>query len=369
MRRRPSAWLCLVLQCIGILAQENFVIKGPGLQAREAGLQAASEGRFAEAVPFLRRAIQSPPTTSAAEKQRVAVDHNALGGALKALDRPDEAALAFQRAISTLETLEDGVGLKDLAVVVNNLGSVHADKGRVSEAESLYKRALQLASGVSPGDEDEDEGGDDSVNVIGADALNNLADLRHGAGRLDEARELHERALAIRERALGPNNHALAGSLNNVAVLLMDLKKHDEALPLLKRAAVITGHTSGRGHPEHATALSNLAGVLLQLQRPAEALPHLKRALEVNKVALGEEHSSTKATADSLRACEAALQVRAASPVAGSANEDGERKRKRKSKAKASKSRSRMRVKSQDLQEQALGALGEQLAASLSPDT
>ena len=39
---------------------ESFVLKGAGAQAREDGLLAASEGRFADAVPLLQRAVEAP---------------------------------------------------------------------------------------------------------------------------------------------------------------------------------------------------------------------------------------------------------------------------------------------------------------------
>ena len=50
--------------------------------------------------------------------------------------------------------------------------------------------------------------------------LNNLARLLEYQGDLAAARPLFERALAIREKALGPEHPDTAGSLNNLACLL-----------------------------------------------------------------------------------------------------------------------------------------------------
>ena len=67
-----------------------------------------------------------------------------------------------------------------------------------------------------------------------ADALNNLADLRHSQGDLEEAERLYADALARREAALGAEHPETAASVNNLAVLLLELRRHREALPLLR---------------------------------------------------------------------------------------------------------------------------------------
>ncbi len=50
-------------------------------------------------------------------------------------------------------------------------------------------------------------------------SLNNLADLYQKQGRYADAEPLYKRALAIREKALGPNHPDVASSLNNLAEL------------------------------------------------------------------------------------------------------------------------------------------------------
>ncbi len=50
-------------------------------------------------------------------------------------------------------------------------------------------------------------------------SLTNLAILYQTQGRYAEAEPLHRRALAIREKALGPDHPDVAASLNNLASL------------------------------------------------------------------------------------------------------------------------------------------------------
>ena len=55
-----------------------------------------------------------------------------------------------------------------------------------------------------------------------AASLNTLAALLQEQGALAAARPLYERALAIREKVLGPEHPDTATSLNNLAALLQD---------------------------------------------------------------------------------------------------------------------------------------------------
>ena len=64
-----------------------------------------------------------------------------------------------------------------------------------------------------------------------------------------EARPLHERALAVYEKALGPDHPNVAMGLNNLAATLSDLGRHAEALALQERALRIHETAYGPDHP------------------------------------------------------------------------------------------------------------------------
>lgn len=237
----------------------TMLIKGAAVLAQEEGMAHMAEGRFADAIKPLERAAHAPPLTSAGERLNAATVHNALGGAYKNMARLDEAVASFERALSALSPLTIGAAQADAddaraarleaAAVTNNLGSVHAEAKRDAEAAAMYDAALEAFDAEAARDEQPDP--------RNADALNNLADLRHGAGRMEEARVLHERALRIREEAFGATHPHLAGSLNNLAVLHMDERRPADALPLLKRAASITRQSAA---PPLGTALHPAPG-------------------------------------------------------------------------------------------------------------
>ncbi len=66
-----------------------------------------------------------------------------------------------------------------------------------------------------------------------------------------------------------------------------------EAEPLLQRALAIREAALGAEHPDTATSLNNLAGLYQDLGRPGEAEPLMQRALAIREAALGADHPST----------------------------------------------------------------------------
>ncbi len=68
------------------------------------------------------------------------------------------------------------------------------------------------------------------------------------------ARPLYKRALAIRERALGPDHPDTAQSLNNLGMLLQAMGDIPAARPYLERAL-------GPGHPDTQRSRQSLAAI------------------------------------------------------------------------------------------------------------
>jgi CHAT domain-containing protein/Tfp pilus assembly protein PilF len=166
-----------------------------------------------------------------------------------------------------------------VATSLNNLAVLYRSQGRYTEAEPLYKQALELTKRTL---------GENHSDV--ASSLNNLAVLYQYQGRYTEAEPLYKQALELRKRTLGENHPDVARSFNNLAVLYQSQGRYTEAEPLYKQALELTKRTLGENHPDVATSLDNLA-VLYQYQgRYTEAEPLYKQALELRKRTLGENH-------------------------------------------------------------------------------
>ena len=76
-----------------------------------------------------------------------------------------------------------------------------------------------------------------------------------GPGDLAGARRLCERALAICEKALGPEHPDTATNLNSLALLLQAQGDLAGARPLCERALAIREKALGPKHPDTATSV------------------------------------------------------------------------------------------------------------------
>ena len=70
-------------------------------------------------------------------------------------------------------------------------------------------------------------------------SLNNLAVLYKIQGRFADAEPLYKRALAIKEKAFGPDHPDVAISLSNLAELYRVQGRYADAAPLNQRALAI----------------------------------------------------------------------------------------------------------------------------------
>ncbi len=157
-------------------------------------------------------------------------------------------------------------GQESLWKKYNVQGSEAFQQARYAKAKKLYLAALQEA---------EKFGEQDPRLAI---SLNNLAALYDTRGKYVRAELLYRRALAIREKVLGPEHLDVATSLNNLAALYLGQGKYAEAEPLYQRALAIKEKTLGPEDPEVALILGNYATLLRVLNRRAEAKKMKARA-------------------------------------------------------------------------------------------
>ncbi len=139
-----------------------------------------------------------------------------------------------------------------------------------------------------------------------ATSLNNLAFLLKAQGDLAAAQPLCERALAIEEKLLGPEHPDTAPTLNNLALILQDQGDLAGARPLFERALAIDEKALGPEHPHTNVARNNLARLRLAQHAPSEALALSEAALAAHDMVLGTHHrwtiNSARVTADALAA-------------------------------------------------------------------
>ncbi|XP_028513530.1 uncharacterized protein LOC110234664 [Exaiptasia diaphana] len=123
-----------------------------------------------------------------------------------------------------------------------------------------------------------------------AKTLNELGVAMNRLGNNKEAKECHEKALAIYKSTYGDNHHSVATSLTNLGLALSDLGNYKEAKEYHEKALAIDKLTHGDNHPEVAADLSNLGLSLCNLGNYKEAKDCHEKALDINKSTYGENH-------------------------------------------------------------------------------
>ncbi len=162
-------------------------------------------------------------------------------------------------------------------------------QGKYAQAIPLAQRALAIREKAL---------GPEHPDV--ATSLNGLALLYQAQGNFAAAEPLYQRALAIYEKALGPDHPDVATSLNNLAELYQNQGNHAAAGPLLKRARRIREKALGLDHPNVARSLNNLAGLYDSQGNYAAAEPLYKRALAIWEKALGLDHPDVATSLNNL---------------------------------------------------------------------
>jgi len=189
-----------------------------------------------------------------------------------------EAMPVAERYAKTMKS-RHGPGSSQYATALDNLAELYRAQGRYSGAEPLFKRALAIMEKASG----------PQNNLAVGEVLNNLAELYSAQGRYAEAEPLLKRVFEIREKA-SADKPPMATVLKDLADLYRAQGRDDEAVPLLKRALAILERAFGPDNLAIAEDLKSLADLYRALGRFAEAEPLLKRALAIREKGSGYDN-------------------------------------------------------------------------------
>jgi len=165
------------------------------------------------------------------------------------------------------------------ARLLNQAGLYLHGRAEFAAARDAFQRALAI---------DERAYGPDHPTV--AIRVNNLGSVLHALGDLAGARAAYERALAIDEQAYGPDHPTVATRVNNLGGVLKSLGDLAGARAAYERALAIAEQAYGPEHPNVATLVNNLGLVLQNLGDLAGARAALERALAIDEQAYGPDH-------------------------------------------------------------------------------
>jgi len=93
---------------------------------------------------------------------------------------------------------------------VHKLGDLHGDQGKLGEAEQMYFRALAGKEKAL---------GPDHTSTL--DTVNSLGKLYRDQGKLDKAEQMYLRALDGKEKALGPDHKLTLDTVHNLGIYIV----------------------------------------------------------------------------------------------------------------------------------------------------
>jgi tetratricopeptide (TPR) repeat protein len=179
-----------------------------------------------------------------------------------------------------LAVLEPALRLRpDDPTVLTYVAGGLTEAADYASAEPLLRRALAIRERIL---------GPNHLDV--AASLWALATLLRTRGDAVEAEQLLRRALTAREAAVGSQDPGVAILLNTLGVVLQDKEDYAAAGPLLRRALAIRERQFGPEHSEVAMVLQNLSVGLQATGKTSEAESLLRRALAIHERAFGPVH-------------------------------------------------------------------------------
>lgn len=238
-----------------------------------------------------------------ARAARLAPDFDRLRKAREFAWRAGQYEQAAQFGRDLVALAREGEDQRQLSVALNGHGLTLRAQGKLSEAETLYREALEIDAAT--------------VGVRHPDyaaQLNNLALLLQAQDKLSEAEPLYREALEIGAAAIGTRHPGYATWLSNLALLLQAQGKLSEAEPLFREALEIGAATIGTRHPDYAIWLNNLAVLLFETDLLDEAEAMMARAHEIFSATLPPDHPHAAGTRRDLAAIRAAIAARDGNP-------------------------------------------------------
>lgn len=271
---------------------------------REFGNHAAAEEHFKQAIELQDRAAEDDDTIGAAfrfslaelyrdagrydvsetfykksldvldKRPRESVDletvHvlNGLGLLYKELGRLPEAESYFLRAMEKIESVRESCR-PEYASLVNNLALVYLDQGRYGEAETLYKQL------ISDGESEDFAGPEDTIHL-----LNNLALLYCNQGRYDDAEPLYRKSLEIIARHSKADRRRETVVLVNLSLLHANRKRFDESETAANDALHSITEEPPENSPLYPSVMHAFSTCYFRQGRKEEAEEYARKALD-----------------------------------------------------------------------------------------
>lgn len=231
--------------------------------------------RLLEGALAIRRQLHGEGHPTVAESLQNLADGLLLQGNFDRAERLLNEAVALHRKLE--ERGESGAAA--VAPALRILASVQLGRGRLAEAERLYREVLATldAQGLY-------------LDPERASTLNDLAVLLELAGKTEGVEELYDEAIEITRRVRGEGHTEVAGYLGNKGSWLSAQGRYKEAAVCLDEALAIKRKVLGERHPAVAYTLYKIADLLALQGRAVQAEPPAREAVAILREKLPAGH-------------------------------------------------------------------------------
>ncbi|HVD98017.1 MAG TPA: CHAT domain-containing tetratricopeptide repeat protein [Cytophagaceae bacterium] len=243
----------------------------------------ARQGKYEDASLLLNHDLLIITEKKLAGTESEAILFNELGYVHLNKGRNDEAIDNFKKAI-TIFSSQKMQDIPALASCYNNLGLAYWNAGNNELALEHLQKSLSLRLELY---------GEDHPEV--AAAYNNLG-LIYASENPEKAQEYYTKSLQIYEKAYGQEHPNVAIAYNNIAVIQRKQKKYNEALANFQKVLNVWEAMHKSRHPNTAFVYSNVAEVYADRGEPEKALELQEKALEIYRENYGEKHPEIAGT-------------------------------------------------------------------------
>ncbi len=241
-----------------------------------------SAGKFDEALVEMTRAEALAESAQGAADAWVASLLASLGGIERSKGMDRDAEQTYLRAIASSEAAvgrehpQTGFIMELLGLLYNAMEDYARAEPLMTDGTAIIERTL----GEQP---------------LFATCLRDLAVLSMKRG--DDPRALAElqRASAIADRTMSPDDFGAIAIVNNIGDLYLDMEQYEKARPYTERALADLERTLGHDNFRVANPLVNLSIIAREQRRFADAHAYLQRAYEIREKTFGTEHTQTAA--------------------------------------------------------------------------
>ncbi|HRP08581.1 MAG TPA: tetratricopeptide repeat protein, partial [Gemmatimonadales bacterium] len=240
-------------------------------------------GKYEDALRYAEESLELHRVARGRMSSEYAEAVNFLGNAQADLGHFTVAESLYHTSIGIYDTVLAGKGKLPMATAINNLGTILVDLERYDDAAKQFHKALEIRYQYL----------DPDTPTIGA-TLGNLGDAILRAGRVNNAIDTLEMAVAHLERVYGPDHMVTANSWRQLANGYLEAGRLQDARAMLDRAERTYLERTGPTSHHVGRVLVRRGQITFAEGKRAAGLAEMRRGYGYIEQSLGAEHPSAR---------------------------------------------------------------------------